>query len=40
MKMESTITAPHAGRVARITAPTGGRLEQGDLILVLEAASA
>jgi pyruvate carboxylase len=37
MKMESTITAPHAGRVARVTAPTGGRLEQGDLILVLEA---
>ncbi|MDQ6806513.1 MAG: pyruvate carboxylase [Actinomycetota bacterium] len=40
MKMESTITAPHAGRVARIAAPTGGRLEQGDLILVLEATSA
>jgi pyruvate carboxylase len=39
MKMESTITAPHAGRVARIVAPTGGRLEQGDLILVVEAAS-
>jgi len=36
MKMESTITAPHAGRVARIAAPSGGRLEQGDLILVLE----
>jgi pyruvate carboxylase len=36
MKMESTITAPHAGRVARVAAPTGGRLEQGDLILVLE----
>jgi pyruvate carboxylase len=40
MKMESTITAPHAGRVARIAAPTGGRLEQGDLILVLEGAKA
>jgi pyruvate carboxylase len=40
MKMESTITAPHAGHVARIAAPTGGRLEQGDLILVLESASA
>jgi pyruvate carboxylase len=38
MKMESTITAPHAGRIARIAAPTGGRLEQGDLILVLETA--
>jgi pyruvate carboxylase len=37
MKMESTITAPHAGRVARIAAPNGGRLEQGDLILVLTA---
>ena len=36
MKMESTITAPHAGRVARIAAHNGGRLEQGDLILVLE----
>jgi pyruvate carboxylase len=36
MKMESTITAPHAGRVARIAATNGGRLEQGDLILVLE----
>jgi pyruvate carboxylase len=36
MKMESTITAPHAGRVARVAAPTGGRLEQGDLILVLK----
>ena len=40
MKMESTITAPHTGRVARIAARTGGRLEQGDLILVLEAATA
>jgi pyruvate carboxylase len=40
MKMESTITAPHAGRVARIAAPSGGRLEQGDLILVLETAKA
>ncbi|HWF25607.1 MAG TPA: biotin/lipoyl-containing protein, partial [Solirubrobacteraceae bacterium] len=37
MKMESTITAPHAGRVARIAASNGGRLEQGDLILVLAA---
>jgi pyruvate carboxylase len=38
MKMESTITAHHAGRVARIAAATGGRLEQGDLVLVLEGA--
>jgi pyruvate carboxylase len=37
MKMESTITAPTAGRVARIAAETGRRLEQGDLILVLTA---
>jgi pyruvate carboxylase len=35
MKMESTITAPRAGRVVRIAAETGRRLEQGDLILVL-----
>ena len=40
MKMESTISAPHAGRVARIAASTGTRLEQGDLILVLEKADA
>jgi biotin carboxyl carrier protein len=37
MKMESTITAPRAGRVVRIAAETGRRLEQGDLILVLTA---
>ena len=35
MKMESTITAPRAGRVARIAAKTGRRLEAGDLVLVL-----
>ena len=35
MKMESTITAPRAGRVERVAAETGRRLEQGDLILVL-----
>jgi pyruvate carboxylase len=39
MKMESTISAPHAGRVTRIAAATGSRLEQGDLILVLEPAA-
>ena len=37
MKMESTITAPRAGRVGRVAAETGRRLEQGDLILVLTA---
>jgi pyruvate carboxylase len=38
MKMESTITAPHPGRVTRVAAATGGRVEQGDLILVVERA--
>jgi pyruvate carboxylase len=36
MKMESTITAPLAGTVVRVPAKSGGRMEQGDLILVLE----
>lgn len=36
MKMESTITAPRTGRIARIAARTGTRLDQGDLILALE----
>ncbi len=36
MKMESTITAPRAGKVARVAVEDGMRLEQGDLILVLE----
>ncbi len=35
MKMESTISAPIAGTVQRIAASTGGRLEQGDLVLVI-----
>src|SRR5215211_4612321 len=35
MKMESTITAPLAGKVARVVAATGARVEQGDLILVI-----
>jgi pyruvate carboxylase len=35
MKMESTITAPHGGIVARVAAKTGRRLESGDLVLVL-----
>jgi pyruvate carboxylase len=35
MKMESTITAPRSGKVTRVAAATGSRLEQGDLILVI-----
>jgi pyruvate carboxylase len=35
MKMESTITAPRAGTVRRIAATSGGRVEPGDLILIL-----
>ena len=35
MKMESTVTAPRAGTVERVAARPGGRLEQGDLILVI-----
>ncbi|HWF34587.1 MAG TPA: pyruvate carboxylase [Solirubrobacteraceae bacterium] len=40
MKMESTITAHRSGRVARVAATSGTRLEQGDLILVLVSAEA
>ncbi len=36
MKMESTITVPHAGTVQRVAAQGGTRLEPGDLILVLD----
>lgn len=36
MKMESTITAPRSGTVARVAAAGGTRLEQGDLLLVIE----
>lgn len=36
MKMESTITAPVAGTVRRLAATSGMRLEQGDLLLVIE----
>jgi pyruvate carboxylase len=36
MKMESTITAPLAGTVQRVAVATGARLEQGDLLLVIE----
>jgi acetyl/propionyl-CoA carboxylase alpha subunit len=35
MKMESTITTPVGGRVARVVATTGTRVEQGDLLLVI-----
>jgi pyruvate carboxylase len=35
MKMESTITAPQGGKVTRVAAATGSRVEQGDLILVI-----
>jgi biotin carboxyl carrier protein len=35
MKMESTITAPQGGKVTRVAAATGARVEQGDLILVI-----
>ncbi len=35
MKMESRITAPVDGRVARVVAPSGTHLEPGDLILEL-----
>ncbi|HEY4278432.1 MAG TPA: pyruvate carboxylase [Conexibacter sp.] len=35
MKMESTITAPISGTIARVAAGSGRRLEQGDLLLVL-----
>jgi len=36
MKMESTVTAPVAGRIERAPVPSGTRLEQGDLIAAIE----
>jgi pyruvate carboxylase len=39
MKMESTVTAPSGGKVQRIPVPTGTRLEQGDLIAVIDEGS-
>ena len=36
MKMESTVTAPVAGRIERAPVPSGTRLEQGDLIVAIE----
>jgi pyruvate carboxylase len=35
MKMESTISAPHAGRVERIAAAAGTAVEPGDLVAVV-----
>jgi pyruvate carboxylase len=35
MKMESTISAPIAGRVDRVAAKSGSRVERGDLLLVI-----
>ena len=39
MKMESTITAPMAGRVSRVAAGSGARVDAGDLLLVIEPAA-
>ena len=39
MKMESTITAPIAGRVERVAIASGTRVERGDLVLVLRPSS-
>jgi pyruvate carboxylase len=39
MKMESNISAPHAGAVARVLTGTGTAVEPGDLLLVLEPAA-
>ncbi len=36
MKMESSISAPHDGRVARVAAGAGTAVEPGDLVLVVE----
>jgi pyruvate carboxylase len=36
MKMESTVTAPAGGTVKRVPVPSGTRLEQGDLIAVVD----
>ena len=38
MKMESDISAPHAGTVARVVTSSGTAVEPGDLLLVLEPA--
>ena len=36
MKMETTIYAEHAGRVAEVLAQPGTQVEAGDLLLVME----
>jgi pyruvate carboxylase len=36
MKMETTITAPAAGKVKKIHLPAGELVEQGDLIVEME----
>jgi len=36
MKMEASITAPRAGRVARVVVAGPQSVEGGDLVLVLE----
>jgi biotin carboxyl carrier protein len=36
MEMESSVSAPTDGRVARIAVPTGTNVEPGDLVLVIE----
>jgi pyruvate carboxylase len=36
MKMEASITAPSAGRVARLAIAATRQVEGGDLLLVLE----
>ena len=38
MKMETNVTAPVAGRIAKIVIPPGTRVEAGDLLLELESA--
>jgi pyruvate carboxylase len=40
MKMESTITAPIAGRVERVAIANGTRVERGDLLVVLAPSAA
>jgi 3-methylcrotonyl-CoA carboxylase alpha subunit len=38
MKMEFTIKAPHAGRIARITFPEGSQVAVGDILIEMESA--
>jgi biotin carboxyl carrier protein len=37
MKMETNVTAPISGRIAKIVVPPGTRVEAGDLLLEIEA---